>query len=869
MSILYSLLILAIGPLAPTEGRYPEATEIFACHFNPDCDQNFDGWPDGWSRRRSPEYPRYIPIRLFAEATPSGTHSLRIDLDGGAAVAYGPPIPASSLQDYVCEGLVVTEGLQYDRAWISLNFLDKDQQPLEMFSSAKVCETSGWKKLRLGPVSPKDHRVRSVVLGLHLEPQGQADLKGSARFDDLWLGRLPRLRLSAGRPLHVFSDPRDAVIRAEASGFTDRQTAVTFFLEDAWGKALATDRVPLEIASGSEDGHLKAETAGAAPPLVGSAVWRPPLAEPGFYRVCAAMPGRQSAAHRPASTLVVVDPLARSESGGEFGWSFPPGEHPLPLPERLELIVQAGLGRVKYPLWYDEKTFPAEIAKLLRLSSDLDAHGVELIGLLIPPESLWRRWGFRAAPTTAQAFRVESKVWYPSLEQTLARMAAQVRWWQIGPDRDTSLSDYASPADKAGEIKAELDRIGQDVGLGFGWSWSRSLPRAPKGKAPWRFFALSADPPLTPGKLAEALQATSDSGVQRWVVLEPQARGEHALEDRVGNLVQQMIVAKAHGAEGIFLAEPFDSRRGVMNDDGTPGELFLPWRTAAMLLNRAASLGSMELPQGSSNHLFAREDTVVMVIWNDTPQHENVYLGKEVQQVDVWGRRSVPAQSPQGQMVRVDRLPTFLVGVDASIAGWQRDCTFAKGQLRAVPGTWYDDVLNVKNPLDRTVAGKIRLAMPEGWQVEPPSIDFRLEAGRSLEQPLRLMLTDAAACGRQLVCVQYELDGDPPLRFGVQRWMEAALGDASVHVSTRLDASGELEVEQRIVNQAETPVSFRCRLYAPDRRCLTAQVIGLRGEDRKTYRLPDGKALVGKTLWLHLEELDGPRIWNHRFVVHE
>ncbi len=39
------------------------------------------------------------------------------------------------------------------------------------------------------------------------------------------------------------------------------------------------------------------------------------------------------------------------------------------------------------------------------------------------------------------------------------------------------------------------------------------------------------------------------------------------------------------------------------------------------------------------------------------------------------------------------------------------------------------------------------------------------------------------------------------------------------------------------------------------------------GADTKTYRLPEGKSLLGKTLWLHAEDSNGQRILNYRFVA--
>ena len=65
---------------------------------------------------------------------------------------------------------------------------------------------------------------------------------------------------------------------------------------------------------------------------------------------------------------------------------------------------------------------------------------------------------------------------------------------------------------------------------------------------------------------------------------DPLPREHYSLETRITDLAMRMIAAKMEGAEGIFIPQAFSDSAGVMNQDGTVGELFIPWRTAAHLL---------------------------------------------------------------------------------------------------------------------------------------------------------------------------------------------------------------------------------------------------------------------------------------------
>ena len=114
---------------AAQETHYPGASEVFSCAFDQSSDQNYDGWPDNWSRRRGKGFPQYLPMQIVADRWPHGERSLAIELDGGGAVAQSPPIAVRSLYDYVAECYLRTEGLKHDRALMSVAFSTRTIDP--------------------------------------------------------------------------------------------------------------------------------------------------------------------------------------------------------------------------------------------------------------------------------------------------------------------------------------------------------------------------------------------------------------------------------------------------------------------------------------------------------------------------------------------------------------------------------------------------------------------------------------------------------------------------------------------------------------------------------------------------------------------
>jgi hypothetical protein len=404
--------------------------------------------------------------------------------------------------------------------------------------------------------------------------------------------------------------------------------------------------------------------------------------------------------------------------------------------------------------------------------------------------------------------------------------------------------------------------------VGFGWDWREPFPDSADGEPPWRFLALSSDPPLTCEKLSGYLDTTRNARMRRWVKLEPLPRDHHPLEARLGDLVRKMVAAKTHGAEGIFIPDPFSTDHGLMNDDGSVGELFLPWRTSASMLRGAQCLGSLQLPEGSENHVFARGLDAVMIVRSETPRREGVYLGGDVRQVDLWGHSTTPKQQEHRQVIEVAAMPTFVTGVDERVVRWRQSLALASDRMPGIAGGSHQNHLHLNNTFGREVSGQLELVAPASWVVDPQRVDFRLQAYEALEKDFQVALPYAVPSGHHPLRIDFEIRAEQTHRFSVYRQIEVGPSDVRVEVVTRLNERGELEVEQHLTNETDGTASFRCELIAPERRRQRMHVLGLnRGRQLSTYRLPDGEQLLGKTLWLRVEEIDGPRVLNYRFVA--
>jgi hypothetical protein len=1021
MSPLTAILLLVFGAspdAAPAasrkstilaESHYPGAAEVAAWKFEPTRDEEVYGWPQGWTRRHGPGFPRYVQVRVDDDRPPPGGRCLHVDLNGGAASAFGPTIAIEPGVDYVLEGFVKTSALEHDAAWLSLTFLDSARLKLTCPTSARISGTSGWQKVRIGPLAPPAG-ASSLIVGINVAPRGDAqDLRGAAAFGSLWLGRVPRVVLTA-RPVenklsgstrgagdasfHVFARGKPIEIACLVTGFNVDSSVpkyeVRLTLEDAAGRKLAQHTQTFATASATTaQAAAKGKTGGAEAPIelgadnAARSTWQIPSESVGFYRIHAQvipLSLREKAEVRAdelvrqgftsSSTLTKPSPPALLPMGvgsisastpqatlglafvdpesppanSEFGWSLDPQDAALGLVPLGDLLTQAGVRSVKFPFAcsFDVKPIPAaqsaakppaalpatahepdRIEPLIGFSDRLASAGVRLIGEMLPPPVTEATGQTKLKLLTVEAFARDAKTWFPSIEPVLARLATEIRFWQIGGDRDRSWTGCSDHSAVLTRVKSALDQIGQDLNVGVAWNLAAPLPVdsrspasagvpplggnagrvPPKGgtparakRAPWSFLSLACDDAMSDAELAARLDATKSAGVQRWLAIDALPQTGHSGDERIAHLVGRMIAAKMHGADGIFFARPFDSERGLVGRDGSPGELFLPWRTTALTLGGATYAGDIDLAGGSRIHCFGDNGKYVGVLTGDASRQETVYLGNDLRCRDLWGRItdcrptmerelrsesavqhvgwtsesiSPPATSPAPRsLVNVQRLPVFLTGMDGPITEWQLNVAFAPRSLPSVPLTEAAVALEMKNTLPRAVNGRVRITPPRNWHVEPETAEFRIEPGAAWKLPLKVALPNDVLAGRQMVALEFEIQSDRFDHFTMYRPIEVTLGDVAMDARAALTEQGDLEVRQTLSNQGKRAVGFRCDLIAPDRRRQSTEIILLPGAKSDfAYRLPDGRELLGKPLWLRAEEINGPRMLNYRLEM--
>jgi len=389
-------------------------------------------------------------------------------------------------------------------------------------------------------------------------------------------------------------------------------------------------------------------------------------------------------------------------------------------------------------------------------------------------------------------------------------------------------------------------------GIGMTWNWYQDVPSDP---LPIPNFSLNfpLDASVVPEDAAESLYGMSSLPFQQTVSVSPLPASDYALDVRIKNFVQSLVLMKVAGIGTISLTAPKDEQTGVLQNDGTPGELYLPWQTTATLLSGSRLLGSITLPNRSRNYCFDRGGgRCVMVVWNDKalpdkPVLETLYLGNELDVIDVWGRHTIPEQLGTHQTIPVMPTPVFVTGLNINAVRFRLGMQTEVNMISSKPNQTHEIPFSYRN--DSVYPISIQIT-PEGprkgdWTITPPSQTSNLDAGATGTGTFHLTLLSRADTGLRPFQYNVRITGTEPAEFAVYDEIMVGNPDVSMEFVSRLTPKGEIEVIQAFINNSDNVYTYNCRLTIPRSSTLKSRVTRQAfGRREHVYTIPRGQALL-------------------------
>lgn len=868
---------------------------MYRCLFDRQSDaEDGNNFPDGWTRKsgfgdsgfdKGIAYPYHLTLTITENPNPFGNYVLRFAMDGGGAAVFSPKIAVKAGLSYTVSVYVQTQNLTFDEASLQLDFYGKERSPVQTVRSKGIRRSNGWQQIVVGPVIAEGETLTACLSVVPNSPTGRQDYKAYADFADFEIREnstvsLTTVSLSAAGSPHFFFSTRDISVKCNIQGFDPEQTSVTFTLEDPFGKVIAQRNSELMVGNYAaskfvKNGQLETGL------MTGTAAWSNlPIRSPGFYCVRIKTPEQYIRQLKLPPGTFFEDPLADSPPltfavmkrngvlpGGEFGWNLD-GWDTKKILDYLPVLHQSGISQLKLD-FPPAKTDTDILASLT---------GFQCIGIV------------RGLTQQNELAQIEAGDWAAGIQPLLQKMSLTIRDWQWSPDDNSNVADLFFNAD--GNVTADgflrfqvlqqlFDPSGFALGIGIVWNNNYELPNIRAAASSGNrnisplfqnvFFIFPADNTITPDDAFEYFHSIHSADTQghlplafrRFASVRPLPADDYALETRITDFVQRLVLLKVAGLEAVFLESPADNSAGVLRQHGqhngqhnaSPGVMYLPWRTTATLLSGTVPMGSIKLPNRSRNYCFEQSDgKCLMVVWNnqtsvEKPVIEKLYLGEDALITDVWGKTVLPETDNFVQEISVTPVPVFVSGLDAAAVRYRLGLETDVKSIPAVPNQKHRITYKLTNPLLQAVSVQIIPQPPrEGdWTIEPPSQTLLLEPKAGGEGIFDLTLMPKANTGLQLFRygITFNDKTAGASSFSVFDQMQVGNPDVFMEFVSRLNSKDEIEVIQTFNNNTETVLTYDCRLSVPGRPALKSRIMrqGF-GRAEHIYNVKRGGKLV-------------------------
>lgn len=832
--------------------------------FEREQDLDFDRHPDNWTKRKGPGFHDYVTTEIVYDTAHQGRSSLCCTVDGSPMAIYSAPFRVDAEHSYVFEGYVKTKGLKYDAAVITVSYLDERRHRIMRFVSDAITGTKDWVHIQLPIMDPPDS-VYQAVIGCHLIHSDRGDVSGKVWFDSFSVGRLPRLNLQSNFASSFKQARADVEVIAIASGLdTKYRYELEITIQDVREKTLASQKFFLKSSSVHPISFKNmAITAEANEPVV----WKRPPFPTGFYYVYASLFRDGDEILKRKTTFAVMELIDEVTSKGQFGWSIHQNELEIASQDFLDIASQSGIHFLKLPLW--NSAFSPNAGQKGRLLANLSERHIEPIGVLDKPPVDQKLYDKNNWAGVLDIFSLPPKYWVDKIHAVLALYSSPIRRWQLGSDEDTSFLGHPQLNSKLGMIRKEFDRIGRETVLGVQWNPEIPVPNTTEyGRS---FMTFSSDMNSDLNKLVNSLESAKRIGFDAFVSLkmenDSEGQSKEDYHQRSIKLIKRLVDLRRLNVNKIVFQDVINEHKGLLRENGSPTELYLPWRTTALALADSDYVGSITMPQGSTNHIFTKDGKAIFVLWNELNVTEKIYLGDRVSMLNYWGERSTPAHDnvTGQQMIPVGPAPVFLQDCSLELVRWRQSTELAIGKV-ASSANEHEDSLRFYNSFKRMISGKVALHASD-WTLTVPNPNFQLGPEEHMDIPFYVQLPSIARLGDQQFAIEFDVStAEISHPFRVYLDYQVGVGDLSMQILLTETPEGHWLLEQRIENRTDPPetMNFRCEVFVRGRRRQVRSIDGLFSgqEIKRNFLITDPSELREQEIWIRAQQTNGRRVLN-------
>lgn len=874
--------------LEPSPDR---ASDLYRLEKHFDFDERklgyFEDTPMDWHQLRGDGFPvLYAKGRFDAETGHDAPPSFRLDIaTGNVAYEYRhTDLTVAAESDYVIVGYVRTDKLRYAGALVAAYFVDAfgervpDSQRISKLVRATSDGGQSWQKVRIDLPGefPSAHALRLQFWILQdyvwsesdpheIDPIARRDVYGTAWFDDFSVYRLPRVELRLSNAAGLVQPGRSEEIVLEVTNASAQQLEAELCLTDRAGRLCHRQKVdvpatdwPIDPLAGASSGS----GAGQSPTPFRSAriatIRMPiPSLPPGSYTAQLRLLGGTTMILERNTQFAVLPELPPAGTGNldlgvDLGrWSRADNAG------LLELLETLGCGAVKIgipmigELAGEEADYFQDLGTLL---NTLAENGIDAIGVMLSPSAATDPIG----GDSTRRLVTRDDVWQNLFSPILTYFGASLPTWQLGAEAIELRNAGRWQSSDVERVRAVLRRFITIPRLAIPQPLTAVSPPGGDIASVW----IPAEVPTR--TLPHQLEfLTHDDAPSYWLQLADDERRQLTPADRVNDLAQRLVLAKALNPGRVFVPAPFELSHSGGHTNWQPTEHYPILRTLFHHLSGKTAAAAMVPAPDTLAVIFRNGASSCTVIWSwrdgGAAEPVELYLGPNPRAADLWGR-SVPLEVVDGRTrLPVGATPIIVEQLHTPLALLQASYDVVPTRIQ-VHDPEPRPVLTFCNTFDTRLAGEVRLSAPEKWKVVPDQRSFVLEPGETFCQPLTLILPPRQIAQSYDLGVQLHLRSPERAELSFVEPLVVELRDIVVNAAVYWE-SDALIVEQSLRNLSRRAVSFDTYCDAPARARQEGQFLEVRPGELaiQRYTFPNSRELHGARLSLGIDEIGGQR----------
>ncbi len=828
---------------------------------------NLEDVPKYWEPMRMDGFPRFASGAFDWKVGYSAPPSFRLHSEG-RSVAYryaGPETRVRANTSYRIVAHLRPSDLARARVCLSAFFVDRNGQTLieSLVRSPYVANKHGsdeWSPVELFlPAAPQEAFSVGLAVWVLQEDVWNisskqrrhipfVDVRGGAWIDDVVVFALPRVELKTSSISNVLSPGSDQELIALIADDEQANLHGKLTIHTAKGELVDEREIPITLEAPINPTHIPLE-----------------YLAPGIYIANLDVLARgKTLVSRTLQFARVAAPFSdETRSARSFGVVLDPTKQAKPELE-IPLLYDLRARSAKVPVWTGQPDNPMTTAKKRAHDQHLHAlvrEGFALTGVLFgPPAPIVRQDGAYPRPLF-EMLAGPTEVWEEHLASVAARNASIFRAWQVGPEGGAVVLNEKN-------VKVGLDKL-QEVMQRFITMPLLVLPTTSaiepqEGRWPVTALSLAIGDEVQSHWIKDQVKSFRDAGFEiQSAYLEPLDGRRFSRESGLASWAKRIIRARHAEIATVYVPQPWHVRRTKFGSVVEPDEEYIVFRTLADVIGDAKPGPMLRIAPDVKCVSFQLGDESILALWDrGAPQFGRVYavqLGAASRRINLWGESTPIERDEAGRhLIRLTQTPVLIDGSQAWLTKFRSSFALSPSHLNS-GSELTQNTLKLENRTSVSIAGEVRLQVPESWEVTPRRFDFSLMSQRAKLVDLTIKLPHNEPAGKKSIIAKVTLTDGTYLEIPME--LEVGLKDIVVTGMASVER-GYLRVRHSVTNHSKDPVHFRGAAVVRGRERQYRPITNLApGETQVVeYRFANGRALIGSYIRVELREMnDGPR----------